>query len=188
MSVSFAPLIPTLDGGSLATSLADAGLEVELCYQCGRCSSGCPISRYFDLQPAEVIRLCAYGDADTVFNSSTIWLCAACETCTTRCPNNIDIAGVMDHLRQQALAAGIRPAVRNPAIFHKRFLSTVKMFGRMHEPILIAGYKLLSRDFFGDLALGMVMMKKGKLPILPHRIKGRKQVKEMFDRSRKESK
>jgi heterodisulfide reductase subunit C len=69
------------------------GIDVHACFQCGRCSAGCPVADYFDLQVMEVVRLASYGMEDILLGSRTIWLCAACETCATRCPNEIEIAG-----------------------------------------------------------------------------------------------
>ena len=41
--------------------LEDRGVDVQACYQCGRCSAGCPITEFFDLTTMEVVRLAAYG-------------------------------------------------------------------------------------------------------------------------------
>ena len=169
----------------LQKALKDAGLDVDACFQCGRCSAGCPVSAFFDLLPMQVIRLCAYGQEDLLLPSQTIWLCASCETCTTRCPNGIDIAGVMDLLRQRVLAKGLKPAQPRVAAFHKSFLRSVRRWGRTFEAGMLGFYKLRSGDLFGDLGLGMKMIKRGKLRFLPRRIRRRREVKKMFKRKGK---
>lgn len=63
-----------------------SGQKMAECYQCGKCSAGCPMVGYMDLPPSQVMRLIQLGRRDTVLGSRTIWLCASCETCTTRCP------------------------------------------------------------------------------------------------------
>ena len=83
--------------------LEEREVNVQACYQCGRCSAGCPVGEFFDLNVMEVVRLAAYGMEEPLLNCHTIWLCAACETCATRCPNDIEIAGLMDVLREIAL-------------------------------------------------------------------------------------
>ena len=73
--------------------------KVRLCYQCKKCSAGCPVAFAMDLLPHEAMKMVQYGQESRLLKCSTIWLCASCETCSTRCPNEIDIARVMDGLR-----------------------------------------------------------------------------------------
>jgi len=76
-----------------------SGQNVLACYQCGRCSAGCPMVTLMDLLPNQIIRLVQLGQVGDVLNSKTIWLCASCFTCTTRCPKGVDLAKVMEALR-----------------------------------------------------------------------------------------
>ena len=101
------------------------GEKVSLCYQCAKCSSGCPVTFAMDYLPHVILRMVQLGLKDRVLNSSTIWVCASCETCTTRCPNDIDIAHIMDTLRQTSLREGIKPSQKNIPIFHAAFLSSI---------------------------------------------------------------
>jgi len=176
---------PSRADSDLRKKLAKAGLDVQACYQCGRCSAGCPVTPFFDLLPMEVVRLGSYGIEDELLSSRTIWLCASCETCTTRCPNEIDIAHLMDVLRQRALEQGIKPAEPRIAAFHRSFLRSVRRWGRTYEVGMLAAYKARSRDFFGDLLLGWKMFRRGKLRLLPRKIRGRRQVKALFTRVEK---
>ena len=96
-------------GQSLSESVAEKiGETVFRCYQCVKCTSGCPLADQFDLTPNQVMRSLQLDDAG-VLDSRTIWLCATCHTCATRCPQEIDVAGVMDTLRIEARRRGIGP-------------------------------------------------------------------------------
>jgi heterodisulfide reductase subunit C len=119
------PLEPS---SSLAERLA--GLtSVAACYQCKKCSSGCPLTFAMDFYPDQVIRLALLGQEDTVLSCRTIWVCSSCETCTTRCPNQIDIAGVMDWLKEEALRRGLASPQPEVTRFHQTFLDTVRLAG-----------------------------------------------------------
>ena len=73
--------------------------NVNLCYQCKKCAAGCPVVYEMDYTPTQIIQAVRLGLEDLVLESKTIWLCASCDTCSTRCPQDIDIAGVMDAAR-----------------------------------------------------------------------------------------
>lgn len=155
-------------------------IDVHACYQCGRCSAGCPVAEFFDIQTMEVVRLAAYGMEEKLLASKTIWLCAACDTCATRCPNKINITALMDTLRELALRKRVKPAIPAVPLFHQSFLKSVKRWGRSYELGMIAAYKLRSGDLTSDMKLGMSMFSKGKLGLFPHPIKGKKEIKEIF--------
>lgn len=76
-----------------------SGQNVLACYQCGKCSAGCPMVSLMDLLPNQIIRLVQLGQVGDVLNSKTIWLCASCFSCTSRCPKGVDLAKVMEALR-----------------------------------------------------------------------------------------
>jgi len=165
--------------------LRRAGADVTACYQCGRCSAGCPAADSFDVKPMQAVRMCCYGQEEKLLTTRTIWVCAACETCTTRCPNGIDIARMMDLLRSRALAAG--KGTREPAViaFHRAFLRSIRAHGRVFEMGMIANYKLRSGDLFGDMGLGLQMLRRNKLKFFPSRIQGVSEVKALFRKKKR---
>ena len=82
-----------------------SGQDLLSCNQCGKCSAGCPVVAAMDLLPSQVIRMAQLGMED-VLESNTIWICASCLTCATRCPKGVDLPRLMEALRQIALRQG----------------------------------------------------------------------------------
>jgi len=160
------------------------GVDLAKCYQCGECTAGCPMTPEMDAGPTKTLRYIQLGMEDPLFESNTPWLCASCETCTTRCPNDIDIAQVMDVVRQMARLKGKKIPLKEPKIFQDVFLKSLEVHGKLHEPGLIGFYNLKSMHPFHDVGLGPKMLLKGKLPLLPHRSKNRVKVREIMERAR----
>ncbi len=166
---SFAERVDLLSGQSLAE-----------CYQCIKCSAGCPVASAMDILPHQIIRMIQYGIKETVLSSRTIWICASCYTCSVRCPNGIDIAHIMDVLRQISLGEGFPPGEKNIPEFHSAFLSSVEKTGRVYELGMLARYKLRTGTFMQDMKLGARMFIKGKIKLLPHKIRRLSDVHRMF--------
>lgn len=162
-----------------------SGQVVQRCYHCFKCTAGCPITPFMDYGPDRVVRMVQLGLKDRLMTSSTIWLCAACEACATRCPNDIDIARVMDVLRQMALAEGYPVGEKTISDFHHLYLALIKRLGRMHEATLMGIHKVRSGDPFSDVGAGMRLFFMGKLPLFPHRIRGVKEIEAIFDKTMK---
>ena len=162
----------------LSTDLAKrieqaTGENVFLCYQCVKCTSGCPLMEHFDLAPNQVMRAAQLGLEDMIFGSKTPWLCSSCQTCTTRCPQGIDIARVMDYIVSEALAQGVKPQVPEVALFNKVFLRNVDILGRSYELGLLAEMNMRTLKPFKDIDLGLALLKHGKIGILPKIIRTR---------------
>jgi heterodisulfide reductase subunit C len=154
--------------------------EVELCYHCHKCTAGCPVAVEMEFGPDRVLRMIQLGQGARVLTSRDIWICASCETCGTRCPNEINIAAVMDALRIIAVSEGHPTPEKNAPLFHRLFLGLVRQFGRMHEASLMALFKVRTLDLTSDMDSGLRMFLKGKIPILPHRVKGMQDVKRIY--------
>lgn len=163
---------------------SETGINVATCYQCGKCSAGCPLAVDMDLTSSTVLRLLQYNNEATdreVLRSKAIWLCLSCEMCLSRCPNQIDIPKLMDFLRQESVRLRLtHPTSRNILRFHRSFLDMVQQTGRSFEMGLVVDYKLRSKRLFDDLALAPRMFLKGKLRLLPEVIKKRKEMLRLF--------
>ena len=94
------------DPGFLAEVESRSGQQLKTCYQCGNCTAGCPYTFAYDIPVSQIMRLIQAGQRETVLNSKSLWLCASCQSCTTRCPNQIDVAKVMDVCRHMARESG----------------------------------------------------------------------------------
>ena len=155
-----------------------------VCYQCGKCTAGCPVAYAMDYSPTQIMRGVQLGMRDEVLSSHTIWLCAACETCTTRCPQGVDPAGVMDALRRMAYAAGLKSPESDVPLFHRIFLSGVRLHGRVFETAMLGFYNVLSGHYLKDVVMAPAMLMKGKLSLLPTMDKNIKGMKELFAKAR----
>ncbi|HWR56949.1 MAG TPA: 4Fe-4S dicluster domain-containing protein [Negativicutes bacterium] len=167
----------------LARVEKEAGTSVTLCYQCGKCTAGCPAAFAMDYPPRQVIRLLQLGLIDTALQAESIWICASCETCSARCPRGVDIASLMDAMRREALRQG--KADKRVNAFNKAFLWNIKSFGRAYEAGLLLRYNLTTGQPLKDMQLGLPMMTRGKVGILPETIKARGEVKKIFERVEK---
>lgn len=157
---------------------------VDACYQCLRCTAGCPMLPFMDIPPNRVIRMLQYGLEEQVLASHTLWLCASCQTCTTRCPNDVDIAHVMDLLRRESMARGYACPESDVAKFHNAFLKEIQR-GRVHELSLIGRFKLSTRRFTEDMKLGIEMFKRGRIKLIPSRIRRPESVRKLFQKANK---
>ena len=172
--------------------LGTGAAHLERCYQCQACSSGCPVAYAFDYAPHQLLRMVQLGLKDRVLDSQTYWLCASCETCATRCPNEIEIVQIMDTLRHIAIREGRTKQTGLP-MFHDTFLGTVKGNGKVHELMLIMKYMISSGDLFKiselpqNIKLGANMFLRGKLAILPDRIKGIANIKRIFQQTERKN-
>jgi heterodisulfide reductase subunit C len=133
-----------------------------------------------DYTVSQIVRLLQLGKVEEVSSSSMIWLCTGCETCGTRCPNEINMAPVMDLCKQLAVEMDT-VSERKIEAFHKVFLKELRKRGRMHEMGLIMGYKLKTKDLFSDLMLGAGMFLKGKLKLLPSKLKDKRSYREFIE-------
>jgi len=159
--------------------------DVSRCYQCGKCTAGCPVAVDMDMSPHQVMRLVQISDRQKVLASSTIWLCLSCETCSTRCPADIDIARVMDTLRKVSVRDGYPSA--QPAItdFNRIFLECIERHGRLSDFELSVRYSLVSGQLLGNVGLGLALLRKGKIGFLAKNIRGKNRVKDIFAKSKR---
>jgi heterodisulfide reductase subunit C len=164
--------------------LHSTGVDVAECYQCGKCTAGCPMAAYMDMSPNQVMRLVQIGDeaaTEALLGSAAIWACAGCLTCTQRCPRQLDPAAVMDCLREMSCRQGkASKAARKIVAFHKAFLKSVESRGRMNEFPLVRNYKLASRDFFSDVALAPAMLARGKLHLKSQKVRAKAEIRRIF--------
>ena len=155
------PLKQKENDAALAAEIGKrAGVALDECYQCGKCTAGCPMAHAMDLMPRQVVHCLRTGQADLVLHSKSIWLCATCHTCVERCPHSIDIPSLIEISRQQAERRGIC-AVQEVGKFNDIFMENIRVFGKSQEVILEGLYNVVSGHLLQDVANAPKMALKG---------------------------
>jgi heterodisulfide reductase subunit C len=149
--------------------------NIYYCYQCGKCTAGCPLSEVYEYQPNEIIRLIQINRIDEILNSNSVYLCVSCEICSSRCPQQVDIASVMNYLRIRSWQHR-RFKLKKIGNFYMIFLRIIEKFGRSFEPLLIFALNLLNKKFLNDFDLIPGILRKRKIKMIPKFIKKRKEV------------
>lgn len=161
--------------------------NAERCYQCMMCTAGCPVSYAMDLKPHQIVRFAQLGLKNLLLNCSTIWICASCETCATRCPNEIEVVLLMDALREIAIREGIEVPEKAARAFHDSFLAVIRKRGRISELGLMTRLKWATGEMFSlssralaDMWLGWRMFIRGKLKFFPKKTEDLDTIEKMF--------
>jgi heterodisulfide reductase subunit C2 len=181
---------PHTERSSLAYSIEkNVKASAQKCYQCGKCSAGCPVADEMDLPPSMVMHLLQTElpeNDEKILKSHSIWLCVTCEMCLGRCPMEIDIPSMMDFLRQRSRSEKkVNPMAKNIIAFHKSFLNSIRLTGRLYELGLIIDYKRQSLKMTQDVLLAPRMITRGKLHLFPDMIKDRSHLARIFKKTRK---
>ena len=153
--------------------------NIYYCYQCGKCTAGCPLSDVYEWQPNEVIRLIQLDKVDSIVNSNSVYLCISCEICSSRCPQEVNIAAVMSHIRVKSWQYRLFK-LKEISNFYKIFLRITALIGRSYEPLLILTLNLLNKRIFNDFELMPGILRRRKIKMLPEPVKNRKEIFEII--------
>jgi heterodisulfide reductase subunit C2 len=159
-----------------------SGVSVRRCFQCGKCSAGCPMASFMEIGPTRIMRMLQMGLAGKVLEGLSIWRCASCETCTSRCPNEVHLAAVMDALRKLSVDSGVPSRERFVQLANRLFLQNIRKYGRQYEMRYAAEFNLRSGQPFKDLELGPELMAKGKLKVLHRKNRNIEEIEKIFRR------
>jgi len=162
------------------------GEKIQQCQQCGTCTGACPVSHVMDITPRETVALFRAGRIEDVLRSRTLWLCASCYSCTVRCPVGIRVTDTLYALKRLAMERGIYPPNFPVNRLARDFMTNVYRYGRNYELGLGASYTLRTRPakLAGSAAMGLALMKRGRMGIRPTRIRDVKGVRKIIDRAR----
>lgn len=142
------------------------------CIQCGVCAGSCHARFAMDYSPMQILKMAHLGLKQEVLSSSTIWICASCYTCASRCPRGLNIPAIMSGFKNMAMKNNVPAAIALKPKFHKAFSEIVGKYGRMHEPEL--QMKLLNKtspsELLHNASLGLRMFRKGKLNLKPSKL------------------
>jgi heterodisulfide reductase subunit C len=159
------------------------GVDVETCLECGKCSGGCSNVRIFDITPRQVVKLIKTGQEKPLLAMDALWACVSCQLCGDRCPAGIDIARIMDYLREKAYQKGIKATRYQVQLFHELMLGFIKKTGRVAEGQLIIRFNLKTGRYFKDADLGRRLFLKGKIKPFSSKIKNREDLRRIFQES-----
>lgn len=158
------------------------------CIQCGVCAGSCHARFAMDHSPMQVLKMAHLGLKQDVLSSSTIWICASCYTCASRCPRGLNIPAIMSGFKNMAIENNVPAPIKLKPKFHKTFTEIVGKYGRMHEPEL--QMKLLDktkpRALLRNASLGIRMFRKGKLKLQPSKLDRSTRFSEVFKKASSE--
>lgn len=159
-----------------------SGTSVRRCFQCGKCSAGCPMATFMEHPPNRVVRLLQLGEWKRILEGRSIWYCASCETCSTRCPNKVHLAAIMDALRKLSWDAEGPSKESYVQLANKIFLDNIRSYGRQYEMRLAAVFNVKSGQFLKDMMLGPKLISKGKLKMFHKKNRNMGEIEQIFAR------
>src|SRR5271157_2908885 len=164
------------------SQLVPGGDRISRCLQCGTCTGSCPVSYAMDISPRMVIALFRAGQIEEILRSRTIWICASCYMCTTRCPQDIKITDLLYALKRTAMDTGLYPDRLPIYLLSKNFVRVVNRYGRSHEMLLLLLYYLRRNPLalLRLLPLGVAMFRRGRIALFPSKIKGIQTIRQML--------
>ncbi|HUT15373.1 MAG TPA: 4Fe-4S dicluster domain-containing protein [Anaerolineae bacterium] len=158
-------------------------LDLAYCFQCGVCSGSCPTVDRMEYGPRRIMHMVHLGLADQVLRSRDIWVCVSCFSCSSRCPQDIEICEVMSVLRNLSIARGV--ATDEEAAFSRTFVDVLQRYGRLYEMEVLLRYYASKPGLAGlvglvkQAGLGMTMFRKGKIALRPEHIENTEELKEL---------
>lgn len=163
---------------------ATHGEPLKTCIQCGTCAGTCPAVEYMDHTPRQLIAMINADLKEDVLASNTFWYCASCFHCTARCPREIDIAGLMYAVKRYSIWHKIYKEELIGPVFSETFVKTIIRSGRSYEPVLAPSYIFSygPREFLQEATTATNMMLKGRIPVIPPRIKRLENFKRVIKR------
>ena len=167
---------------NLLASVRSSSLNA--CIQCGTCSITCPVARYMDKGPRLLIAMILADMKSEVLASNTFWYCASCYHCTVRCPAGIDIADMMYALKRYSVWRGLYNRDMIGPRFERNFMQMIMRTGKSYEPALAPVYMLSlgPKGIVQEGEMGTSLILKGRMPIIPSRIKRIKAFRRMVQR------
>jgi len=155
-----------------------SGEKLKECIQCGTCSASCPTSYAMDYSPREVIAALRAGMLDRVLKSNTIWLCTSCYSCTVRCPSGVKITDMMYELKRLAVEFKLANKKEKAPVVSELFVDIVDKNGRISEVSLVSRFILKTNPFafLGMMPRAIKLLRRGRMPLIPHKIKGTKEL------------
>ncbi len=163
---------------------AEEGVSLVRCIQCATCSAACPAVEFMDHTPRELIALVNAGMKDEVMRSNSFWTCASCYACSEKCPEGIHPADLMYALTRYSIWKGTFDRDWVAPDFSRRFARTILRTGRSYEPgyapafIFEGGFPGMVRE----MRMAMRLMQKGRLAVIPARIKRIRNLRAMVAR------
>ncbi len=150
-----------------------AGERLKRCIQCGTCTGSCPVSYAMDISPRQLLALFRAGEMETIMSSRTIWICASCYACTTRCPSGIKITDLIYALKRTAMERNVVSTAPQVQRLAQIFTGTLAKYGRLHEGTLIRKYYLRTNPlkFFDLIPLARKMLRTRRIALFPKRIR-----------------
>lgn len=160
------------------------GVNLNICFQCKKCTSGCPIAKVAGYSPSEIVKRLHLGAGEELLESELIWTCLSCGTCFARCPMGIDLSTVMDALRQLAIEKKKINEKNTIPLFNRIFLGLVKSFGRTYDLPMLLSYKIRTGKLMSDAEKFPEMLLKGKMTFLPPSGANKKTMKKVFENTK----
>ena len=140
------------------------------------------MATFMEIQPNRIIRLLQLGQWQRLLEGRSIWYCASCETCSSRCPNNVHLASIMDALRKLSSDSDGPSKDIYVQLANKLFLQNIRSYGRQYEVRLAAMFNVKSGQFLKDMMLAPKLFAKGKLKILHKKNKNLSEIDRIFAR------